>query len=86
EKHFHERAHLHHRCFIFLTLPADSKQKQRTFLSLLLRQHLIPLKNRTESAWLAFENAVGQFLSILQTEGHLSLRRLTDQDWMSDVF
>ena len=79
ERHFNERPYLDHKCYLFLTKTTKERARQQSNFSTLCRGHIVP-KEIDREAVTRFMEAVEQFERILNDTGHISLRRLTDDE------
>lgn len=79
ERHFNERPYLDHKCYMFLTKTTKERARQQSNFSTLCRGHIVP-KEIDREAVTRFMEAVEQFERILNDIGHISLRRLADDE------
>ena len=79
ERHFNERPYLDHKCYLYLTKTTKERARQQSNFSTLCRGHIVP-KEIDREAVTRFMEAVEQFERILNDTGHISLRRLTDDE------
>ena len=79
ERHFNERPYLDHKCYLYLTKTTKERGRQQSNFSTLCRGHIVP-KEIDREAVTRFMEAVEQFERILNDTGHISLRRLTDDE------
>ncbi len=79
ERHFNERPYLDHKCYLFLTKTTKERARQQSNFSTLCRGHIVP-KEIDREAVTRFMEAVEQFERILNDTGHISLRRLADDE------
>ncbi|MCK9404570.1 MAG: TraG family conjugative transposon ATPase [Chitinophagaceae bacterium] len=76
-RHFNERAYLHHECFVFITLTAKGKKQKTSLSSTLIRNTVVPAQTIDRKIGEQFLDKVGQFVKILSDSGFISLKRLT---------
>ncbi len=79
ERHFNERPYLDHKCYLFLTKTTKERARQQSNFSTLCRGHIVP-KEIDREAVTRFMEAVEQFERILNDTGHISLRRMNDDE------
>ncbi|GLU56506.1 transposase [Dyadobacter frigoris] len=76
EKHFSERPHVEHRCYIYLTRPSMDAKTRTSKNSSLLKRHLVPKEMLQQSTWDAFMDTCAQFEYLLNGSGKIKARRL----------
>ena len=79
ERHFNERPYLDHKCYLFLTKTTKERARQQSNFFTLCRGHIVP-KEIDREAVTRFMEAVEQFERILNDTGHISLRRMDDDE------
>ena len=79
ERHFNERPYLDHRCYLFLTKTTRERARQQSNFSTLCRGRILP-KELDHEAVVKFMESVEQFERIINDSGHITLRRLTDEE------
>ena len=79
ERHFNERPYLDHRCYLFLTKTTRDRARQQSNFSTLCRGRILP-KELDHEAVVKFMESVEQFERIINDSGHITLRRLTDEE------
>lgn len=80
ERHFNERPYLNHYCYLFLTKTTKERSRTQSNFSTLCRGFIVPKEIKDKEAVTKFLESVGQFTSILNESGYLSLRQLTDEE------
>jgi conjugation system TraG family ATPase len=85
EKHFLDRPYLEHHSNLLLTQTVANRKPSNSYVSLLLKKHLVPIEVRDEIRFREFLSAVGQFERILCSTGLISLERLTDDALVNTV-
>lgn len=80
ERHFNERPYLNHYCYLFLTKTTKERSRTQSNFSTLCRGFIVPKEIKDKEAVTKFLESVGQFASILNESGYLSLRQLTDEE------
>ncbi len=84
ERHFAERPYLRHRCYLYVTRPAQSPLKRTSGQSSLLKRHLVPKELLDARAWTEFTDVVNQFATIYQDSGKIRLHRLTQTELLDN--
>ena len=79
ERHFNERPYLKHTCYLYLTKTTKERNRMQSNFSTLCRGHIIPKELDKETA-AKFMEAAEQFERIINDTGHVSLRRLSDDE------
>lgn len=79
ELHFNERPYLHHYCYLFLTKTTKEQSRRQSNFSTLSRGFIIPKEVNPET-YSRFNEAVEQFLKIVNDSGLLTLYRLSDEE------
>ena len=79
ERHFNERPYLDHKCYLFLTKTTKERMRQQSNFSTLCRGRITP-KELNHEMVVKFMESVEQFERIINDTGHISLRRLSDDE------
>ena len=80
ERHFNERPYLHHTCYLFLTKTTKERSRQQSNWNTLCRGFLVPKEIRDKETVTKFLEAVGQFESIMNDSGFITLTRLNSDE------
>ena len=80
ERHFNERPFLNHTCYLFLTKTTKERSRMQSNFSTLCRGFLVPKEIRDRETVTKFLEAVGQFESIMNDSGFITLTRLTSDE------
>ncbi len=80
ERHFNERPFLNHSCYLFLTKTTKERSRQQSNFSTLCRGTLVPKEMQNQAAINMFIECVGQFETIINESGMVSLTRLTEEE------
>lgn len=83
ERHFNERPFLDHFCYIFITKKPMGRKPSSSILSNLIRESIVPPQTLEAKALQDFLGSVGQFSHIMQASGFVELKRLKEQDLLS---
>ncbi len=84
DRHFNERPYLSHRCYIHLTKLPTNRKPATSLFSNLLRNTIVPEETLQPQALSDFTDNCGQFKSILEDSGFVSMKRLTEKELLSD--
>ena len=84
ERFFNERPFLDHRCNIYLTQKPLNRKLSSSVLSNLLRKSIVPEEVLKPGVLQDFLDAAGQFKRILEDSGFIGMRRLSDEELMSN--
>ncbi len=82
EKHFNERPFLNHRCYLFLTKTTKNRMRSQSNFSSLCKGNFLPKELTNKEYVTHFLEAVAQFKQILNDSVFLTLRELTQEDYM----
>lgn len=82
ERHFNERPFLNHTCYLFLTKTTKERSRQQSNFNTLCRGVLVPKEMQEKEAIAKFLETVGQFESILNDSGFITLTRITSEEVM----
>lgn len=80
ERHFNERAYLHHDCYLLVTKTTRERMRSQSNFSSLCRSHIVPREVLDPEVTGRFLEAVGQMESILRECGFLGIRKLTSDE------
>lgn len=80
ERHFNERPFLNHTCYLFLTKTTKERSRMQSNFSTLCRGFLVPKEIKDKETVTKFLEAVGQFESIMNDSGFITLTRLTSDE------
>ena len=80
ERHFNERPFLNHTCYLFLTKTTKERSRMQSNFSTLCRGFLVPKEIRDKETVTKFLEAVGQFESIMNDSGFITLTRLNSDE------
>ena len=80
ERHFNERPFLNHTCYLFLTKTTKERSRIQSNFSTLCRGFLVPKEIKDKETVTKFLEAVGQFESIMNDSGFITLTRLTSDE------
>lgn len=80
EKHFNERPFLAHHCYLWLTQKPVGKRDSSSSSSGIFKKSVVPKALQDDKLINKFLAACGQFESVLEDSGLLTLKRLTDDD------
>lgn len=78
ERFFNERPFLAHHCLLMITKRSSDQKTVNSASSSLLRTHITPVESREPND--AFMDSAGQFRSVLESSGLVTLRRLKDDE------
>ncbi len=84
ERFFNERPYLDHRCYIFLSKKPAKRKASSSLFSNLLRRTIVPEETLNQQLVQDFTDSAGQFKRILEDSGFIKLKRLKDEDLLSD--
>ncbi|MCW3110561.1 MAG: conjugative transposon TraG-like protein [Segetibacter sp.] len=84
ERFFNERPFLDHKCYIFLTKKPAGRKLSTSLFSNLLRRSIAPQQVLSYQLLQDFLTSAGQFKRILEDSGFVSLKRLKDEDLLSN--
>lgn len=82
--HFNERPYLEHRCHLFISKTTQQNTRKRTSLTTLCRGRIIPGQQIDPKERQRFDEAVNQFVAILEASGFLKLERMTSDDFIGE--
>lgn len=85
ERFFNERPFLDHTCYILLTKKPANRKASSSVFSTLLRSSIVPEEVLKPQLLQYFLDCCGQFKRILEDSGFVQLRKLTNEQLMSDV-
>jgi conjugation system TraG family ATPase len=85
ERFFNERPYLDHTCYIFLTKKPASRKVSSSLFSNLLRKTIVPEETLKPQMVQDFVDSAGQFKRILEDSGFVKLKRLKDEDLLSNA-
>jgi conjugation system TraG family ATPase len=80
ERHFSERPFLSHTCYLFLTKSCRENMRKQSLLTTLSRGQLAPKEMLSEDSVGKFMDSAGLFANIMNSSGHVQMRRLTAED------
>jgi conjugation system TraG family ATPase len=80
ERFFNERAHLDHRCYIFLTQKPKDRKLSSSAYSNILRKSIVPQQTVNPLLLRDFLDCAGQFERVLSDSGFVKLIRLSDDE------
>ena len=80
ERHFNERPFLNHTCYLFLTKTTKERSRMQSNFSTLCRGFLVPKEIKDRETVTKFLEAVGQFESIMNDSGFITLTRLNSDE------
>ena len=80
ERHFNERPFLNHTCYLFLTKTTKERSRMQSNFSTLCRGFLVPKEIKDKETVTKFLEAVGQFESIMNDSGFITLTRLNSDE------
>ena len=83
EFYFNERPYLDHTCYILLTKKPTGRKVGSSLFSNLIRPSLVPEQTINPVMLQDFLDSVGQFKRILEDTGFISLKRLRNDDLLS---
>ncbi len=84
ERFFNERPYLDHQCYIMLTKKPAGRKMGSSLFSSLLRRSIVPDQTIKPQLLQDFLDSAGQFERIIQDNGLIELRRLTDKELSGD--
>lgn len=84
ERFFNERPYLHHECYIFITKKPASRKPASSLISGLLKKSIVPEESMHLQLLQEFYDSAGQFERILTDSGFVQLKRLKDEDLLSN--
>ncbi len=84
ERFFHERPHLNHSCFIYLTKKPHGRKPSSSLLSNLIRKSIVPQDVLKPGFLQDFLDSAGQFKKILDDSGFIRLKKLTEEEILSN--
>ena len=84
ERFFNERPFLDHSCYIFLTKKPNGRKLSSSLFSNLLRKSIVPEETLNPQLVQDFLDSAGQFKRILNDSGFVHLKRLKDEDLLSN--
>ena len=84
ERYFNERPFLDHHCYIMLTKKQKGRKESSSLFSSLLRNSFIPEQTLKAQVLQEFSEACSQFKRILEDSGFVKLKRLKDEDLLSE--
>ena len=84
ERFFNERPFLDHCCYIMLTKKPSSRKPSSSVFSTLLRSSIVPEETLKPQLIQDFLDCCGQFKRILEDSGFVQLKRLTNNELLSD--
>ncbi len=80
ERHFNERPHLNHSCYLFITKTTKERIKSQSNFSSLTRGELIPKEIRDKDAIQSFLESTTQLEKIVNDSGLIQLTKLSEED------
>lgn len=83
ERFFNERPYLSHTCYIFLTKKPANRKTATSLFSSLLKKSIVPEETLSAQHLQDFLGSAGQFKRIMEDSGFVSLKRLTEEELMS---
>ena len=83
ERFFNERPFLDHTCYIFLTKKPVGRKQATSLFSNLLRRSIVPQQVLTRQLLQDFLDSAGQFKRILEDSGFVKLKRIYEEDLLS---
>ncbi len=83
ERFFNERPFLDHKCYIFLTKKPTARKLATSLFSNLIRRSIVPQQVLSPQLLQDFLLSAGQFKRIMEDSGFVSLKRLKDEDLIS---
>ncbi len=84
ERFFNERPYLDHSCYIFLTKKPAGRKLASSLFSNLLRRTIVPEETLKPQLVQDLLDSTGQFKRILEDSGFVKLKRLTNEELLSD--
>ncbi|MFD2599057.1 TraG family conjugative transposon ATPase [Sphingobacterium corticis] len=81
---FNERPFLDHSCYVMLTKKPTGRKPASSLFSSLLRKSIVPSETLSDQSLQHFLDAAGQFTQILKDSGFVGIRRLKDNELLSD--
>lgn len=84
ERFFHERPYLDHSCYIFLTKKPSGRKFSSSLFSTLLRRTIVPEETMNQQLVQDFVDSAGQFRRILEDSGFVKLKRLKNEELLSN--
>ncbi|MEP7376197.1 MAG: TraG family conjugative transposon ATPase [Chitinophagaceae bacterium] len=84
ERFFHERPYLDHSCYIFLTKKPSGRKFSSSLFSTLLRRTVVPEETMNQQLVQDFVDSAGQFRRILEDSGFVKLKRLKNEELLSN--
>lgn len=84
ERHFNERPFLDHTCYIYITKKPANRKVSSSLVSNLIRPALMPEETMDEKVLQELHSCVGQFRHIMEDSGFVKLRRLKDEELLSN--
>jgi conjugation system TraG family ATPase len=84
ERFFNERPYLDHICYIFLTKKPATRKLSTSFFSNLLRRTIVPEQTLNPPLVQDFLDSAGQFRRILEDSGFVKLKRLKNDELLSN--
>ncbi|HMU47311.1 MAG TPA: TraG family conjugative transposon ATPase, partial [Chitinophagaceae bacterium] len=85
ERFFNERPYLDHSCYIFLTKKPAGRKLASSLFSNLLRRTIVPEETLKPQLVQDFLDSAGQFKRILEDSGFVKLKRLTNEELLSNT-
>ena len=76
ERFFHERPYLSHQSFLMLTLPPKDRKRVNTYLSSLLKKHIVPVETLDPAFSKSFASVCSQFVKVLSDSQLIGCKRL----------
>ncbi|MDJ1478842.1 TraG family conjugative transposon ATPase [Cytophagaceae bacterium YF14B1] len=83
ERFFNERPFLEHQCYIMLTKKPAGRKTSSSLFSNLIRSSIVPQEVLKSQMLQDFLDTAGQFKRILEDSGFVKLKRLTEQELVS---
>jgi len=83
ERYFNERPFLDHHCYIMLTKTPKGRKESSSLFSSLLRKSIVPSQTLKPQVLQDFSDSCSQFKRILEDSGFLKLKKLTDENLLS---
>src|SRR6266542_3702868 len=83
ERFFNERPHLDHQCYIIITKKPANRKAVTSLLSSLLRKSIVPDQSMNVQVLQEFFDSCGQFERILSDSGFVRLKRIKEEDLLS---
>ncbi|MFT3981200.1 MAG: TraG family conjugative transposon ATPase [Ferruginibacter sp.] len=85
ERFFNERPYLDHSCYIFLTKKPAGRRLASSLFSNLLRRTIVPEETLKPQLIQDFLDSAGQFKRILEDSGFVKLKRITNEELLSNA-